>query len=129
MEFRGGLGAALSCHYKLSKIEFYIVYWSVWQSRLGPEGHMRKKKKTSTKKKPGAGKNTSACEKGPEGADKTPPPQIRKARGVPVTRWQPKDAVKIPEMEGTNPPRKKRFPWPSLGRGAGVITRCSAHFG
>ena len=47
---------------------------------------------------------------GPEGADKAPPPQITKARGVPVTRWQTKYADKNPEMEGTNPPRLKTHP-------------------
>ena len=33
----------------------------------------------------------------------------------------------VQNKEGTNPPRSRRFPWPSLGRGAGEIPM--AHFG
>ena len=65
--------------------------------------------------------------KGLRGRRSAPSPD-KKAPGVLVVLWLPKEAVKIPEMEGTNLPREKHVPWGSLSQGAGVITR-SALFG
>ena len=64
------------------------------------------------KKKPGAGKRKkSACEKGPvRGQRKRPPPRIRKAQGVPVTLWLPKEAVKNPETGGDQPSAREAAP-------------------
>ena len=45
-----------------------------------------------------------------------------------MTLWLPKEAVKIPEMEGTSPPRKKRSPGDQSPEGRARTAR-SAHFG
>ena len=53
---------------------------------------------------------TSACEKGPERADKAPPSPYKKAQGVPVTLWLPKEAVKNPEAGGDQPSAREALP-------------------
>ena len=80
-------------------------------------------KKKKRKKNLGRGQNVQ-CEKGPvRGQRKSPLPGQKALDAVrpwvPVTHWLTKKAVKIPQKEGTNPPRSRRFPWPSLGRGGG----------
>ena len=62
---------------RLTKENFLPRGFSYPADKLGLEGHKKKK----TKKTWGGETNTSACEKGPEGAEKAPPPQRKRPKG------------------------------------------------
>ena len=63
------------------------------------------------KKHLGREKETSACEKRPEGADKAPPPQIKKALGAPVTLWMhAKISRQNPGNGGDQPSAREAHP-------------------
>ena len=118
-EFRAMLGATLGVRH--SSLASFCTLQLASRSASGPEGQKNTKKKNTW-----GGKTKSACENGPEGAEKTPPSQTkgpgRSASEGPCDPLAHKKAVKNPEKEGTNPPPSRGFPSPSLGRGAGEIT-------
>ena len=71
--------------------------------------------KAKKKKKPGAGKTCSVKKRACEGAEQNAPSPDKKALDavrpwVPVTHWLTKQAVKIPQKEGTNPPPSRGLP-------------------
>ena len=61
---------------------------------------------------------TLQVQNGAEGQIKCPSPDKR-APGVPVTLWLPKEAVKNPGKGGDQPSAREALPWGSLSRGAG----------
>ena len=83
--------------------EFCMVYSSVWQSIRGPKGHLLLKKNL------GREKDTSACEKGPEGADKAPPPQIKGPRD-PCDPLAAKRSRQNPGNGGNQPSAQEALP-------------------